>query len=129
MNIEEIESLAKSLNDESLSKKPGMVAMVWQDGEVTLQKSGELLWQRSLHMSECAIFEAAALKMTFPNIHGSNSFAWVSTENAIRIRDEIRILLGRTNDDTDKALRAQHASETGTGSQADFLKALAERKF
>jgi len=26
-----------------------MVYMVWEDGEVTLQKGGDLLWQRILH--------------------------------------------------------------------------------
>lgn len=28
----------------------GMVYQVWEDGEVTLQKGGELLWQRNLHV-------------------------------------------------------------------------------
>jgi hypothetical protein len=31
------------------SQKYGMVWQVWEDGEITLQKCGKLLWQRTLH--------------------------------------------------------------------------------
>lgn len=33
-----------------LDKKPGMVCQLWEDGEVTLQKCGELMHRRGLHM-------------------------------------------------------------------------------
>jgi hypothetical protein len=32
-----------------LDKQGGMVCQIWEDGEVTLQKSGPLMHQRSLH--------------------------------------------------------------------------------
>lgn len=43
-----LELLLKSHNPE-LAAKSGMVYQIWQDGEITLQKSGELLWKRNLH--------------------------------------------------------------------------------
>lgn len=34
------------------SLKDPMCYMVWEDGEVTITKAGELLWQRNIHMME-----------------------------------------------------------------------------
>jgi hypothetical protein len=42
------EAIAKHSNDE-LAKKEGHVTQVWSDAEVTSQKSGDLLGQRTLH--------------------------------------------------------------------------------
>jgi len=52
--VDQKELLAKvlSFDEPELQSEPGMVAQVWEDGELTLQKSGELLWCRSLHMIE-----------------------------------------------------------------------------
>lgn len=33
-----------------VKEEHGMIYQVWEDGEVTLQKCGPLLWQRNLHM-------------------------------------------------------------------------------
>jgi hypothetical protein len=37
-----------AMNDDNAANQP-MVYQVWEDGEITIQKAGELLWQRNLH--------------------------------------------------------------------------------
>lgn len=39
-----------SLHKPELRNEPGMVYEIWEDGEITLQKSGDLYGQRTLHM-------------------------------------------------------------------------------
>jgi hypothetical protein len=54
-NAEKIAALKKLLTEHSkpdLAKKEGMVYQVWEDGEVSLQKSGQILWQRTLFTIE-----------------------------------------------------------------------------
>lgn len=46
MNIQELIAMH---NHPELAEKEGMVYEVWEDGEVTLTKSGPLLRQRGLH--------------------------------------------------------------------------------
>lgn len=95
MTKEEIEELARTVdNVELTTPSPGMVTMVWQDGEVTAQKCGDLLWQRSLHCFEPPITGANKLEMEFPHTFGANSFAWVTSEDAYRVRQAIKDLLG-----------------------------------
>ena len=55
-----------------LAKQDGMVYQVWEDGEVTLQKSGDLLWRRTLHCIRPGMFEPLPIDY-FPcqkNNHG-----------------------------------------------------------
>lgn len=110
MTKEEIEELVRELDDPELTKIPGHVAMIWQDGEYTSQKAGELLWQRTLHCFEIAIPGAAELKMVFPHAHGENSFAWVTPKNAYRVRAAIRELLGVEGTDHLAALLSREES-------------------
>lgn len=49
MTTEELRLFIAARNNPELAKPPGMVYQIWEDGEITLQKSGYLLWQRSLH--------------------------------------------------------------------------------
>jgi len=44
-----IKTLLYKENNPELAKQHGMVKQLWNDGEITCQKSGELLWQRTLH--------------------------------------------------------------------------------
>lgn len=39
----------KQAHNPELAKKSGMLIQIWQDGEITSQKCGELLHQRTLH--------------------------------------------------------------------------------
>ena len=89
---EEIESLAKEVDRPELAAEPGMVHQVWQDGEVTLQKSGELLWQRTLHCDKPAVPGAANAMLEFPHRRGSNSYAWVTEADALRVRELVKEL-------------------------------------
>lgn len=47
--LEQLKSLIEKHNKPELAENVGMVYQVWSDGEITLQKSGPLLWQRNLH--------------------------------------------------------------------------------
>jgi hypothetical protein len=66
MNIEGIKALIALHHKPDLAKQDGMVYQVWEDGEVTLQKAGPLLWQRSLHMIEPPIYGAKVSGELFP---------------------------------------------------------------
>ena len=90
MTREEIETMAHGADDPTLAQDPGMVTQVWQDGEVTCQKCGDLLWQRTLHCFESAVPGAAALGLKFPHAHGKNSYAFVTADDARRIRAAIQ---------------------------------------
>jgi hypothetical protein len=88
------EILANELNNDEAAKKPGMVYQVWEDGEITLQKSGELLWQRNLH---CIVPGLRLPKdkpeLTFPHKLNGHSYAFVnSEEDAQKIRAEILVV-------------------------------------
>lgn len=99
MTKEEIEALAQSVDNPELAKQHGMVTQVWEDGELTSQKSGDLLWQRTLHMFERGVQGAATLSLTFPHRSGGHSFAWVTTRDGYRVRKAIKEMLGDTSTD------------------------------
>ena len=88
----DVEDFAKSVDDPKQAEE-GMVYQVWQDGEVTLQKGGSLLWQRTLHLDRPAFLGAKDLKLEFPHKMGENSFAWVTPENATAVRAKIKELV------------------------------------
>ncbi len=48
-NATKLLAYINSFNKPELAEQEGMVCQLWEDGEVTLQKSGNLLWMRSLH--------------------------------------------------------------------------------
>jgi hypothetical protein len=48
-SMSDLEAVLAVEGNPDLAKQHGMVTQVWSDGEVTCQKSGDLLWQRSLH--------------------------------------------------------------------------------
>lgn len=49
MNRAELQQLLVENHNPELLRQRGMVTQVWDDGEVTCQKSGPLLHMRSLH--------------------------------------------------------------------------------
>ena len=90
--------LIKQHNHPELAEEQGMVRQVWGDGEVTLQKSGELLGQRSLHQVAPPI-TPEKYAMTLPdgeqeNEHGyvenpDKTYIFTDEAGAIAIRKEI----------------------------------------
>lgn len=62
------------LHQPLLVNEPGMVCQVWEDGEITLQKSGELYEQRNLHMIVEGIPSLAREPMELPmKMYGTHS--------------------------------------------------------
>jgi hypothetical protein len=49
MNKEQRDIIIAAHHKPELEKEDGMVCQLWEDGEITLQKSGRLMWQRNLH--------------------------------------------------------------------------------
>jgi hypothetical protein len=87
------EEKALALDSVKHAKANGHVYQVWHDGEITIQKAGSLLWQRSLHTIIPPVKDADKLGLRFPHrTTDVNSFAWVgSEEEAMTVRN----LIGR----------------------------------
>jgi hypothetical protein len=88
------EELAQKLHNEDNAKSPhSHVYQVWQDGEITLQKCGPLLWQRNLHLiAPACLHYVTGLK--FPGESGPNSYAFVANQeeaNQIRALLEVKV--------------------------------------
>jgi len=66
----------------------GMIYQVWEDGEVTLQKCGDLLWQRNLHMIQPGNTEINIGDL-LPNKDERTGHAWVWVES----HDEVDAIL------------------------------------
>lgn len=63
-----------------LAKQVGMVYQVWEDGEITLQKSGDLLWQRSLHCNKPGDPRMSISLDNFPEKNVTNGHAYIFTD-------------------------------------------------
>ena len=59
-----------SFNRPELKNREGMVCEIWEDGEITLQKSGPLYGQRNLHMIEIGI---PGVNIPMPDVCGSHT--------------------------------------------------------
>lgn len=88
-NIQYLMTLIKQIHaahDPKLAGVHGHVYQIWQDGEITLQKCGELLWQRNLHRMEQPCYNGLRADQ-MPARIGSNGYAFVTREDAYRLRD------------------------------------------
>jgi hypothetical protein len=91
-------AVLQGAHNPALAKQPGMVYQVWEDGEITLQKSGTLLWQRTLH----SIVPGLHVKVP-PTLmpeqsgkaHEMHGYAFVTEDDAKIIRDMIENLEDR----------------------------------
>lgn len=93
--IEGIKLLLEGSNCIAASQKAGMVYQVWEDGEITLQKSGELLWQRTLHCMTSGLNKSLPLDV-FPEKQRETHHAYIfceSREIAEQVRKEIEDFL------------------------------------
>ena len=86
MKKEEIEEYVKKVDDPDLATQPGMVHQVWEDGEITCQKCGDLLWQRLLHSFKCG-HPVNRIKM--PHNYNKYSYAFVTSEESEKISEMI----------------------------------------
>lgn len=82
-----VADLIKQHSDDSLSLKEGHVYQIWEDGEITIQKSGSLLNQRTLHIVAPAFDGKAAPLSIFPHRNScKHGWAYVTQEAAYTIR-------------------------------------------
>jgi hypothetical protein len=63
-------SLLHSLHNPELIKAPGMVYEIWEDGEITLTKSGDLYGMRGLH---CIVPGKQGVNVPLPVKRGNHS--------------------------------------------------------
>ena len=75
-----IQDTIEKYNMPELAKENGMVYQVWEDGEVTLQKSGDLLWQRNLHLIKSGCAAKAIHPSKMPEQNRSGTHGWMFTD-------------------------------------------------
>jgi len=80
-------ALIAASHNAQLATEHGMVTQIWNDGEITLQKGGDLLWHRSLHQHYPPL---PGVDVSMPLRYATNSYAFVSDKDALRIRIAIR---------------------------------------
>lgn len=73
-----------------LAQRSGHVLQVWHDGEVTSQKAGDLLWQRTLHCLAGSILAHKGLWKLFPETVSTGTFIFTDEAGALEIRRFIR---------------------------------------
>lgn len=72
-----------------LAEKVGMVYQVWEDGEVTLQKCGPLLWQRNLHIIDIGNKSKAVDPTLFPCQYNGHGYIFTDETGVKAVRDFI----------------------------------------
>lgn len=94
MTSSELQNLINLYSDDSQADvEGGHVYQVWQDGEVTLQKCGSLLWQRNLHMIYPG-FNGFDAGCEWPHKSGSNKYIYTTEEGAKTIHRAIAEMTG-----------------------------------
>lgn len=78
--IKAIADQVNALNNDDAPKQEGMVYQVWEDGEITLQKSGSLLWRRSLHCIVPGTESCSLGAHALVNKEPAHSFIWAKDE-------------------------------------------------
>lgn len=86
--VAEIQEMVDAASNDELAKEEGHVYQLWQDGEITSQKAGELLWQRSLHQAESGLEGVRIPGLVFPHKKqwGDNSYLFCTEADARKIR-------------------------------------------
>lgn len=81
-----LESLIRIHHMPVLATREGMVYQVWEDGEVTLQKSGSLLWQRTLHVHQSGDTSKSIPVDMFPCKHNGHGYIFTDHIGAESLR-------------------------------------------
>jgi len=93
MTLLELRDFILDRNDDELAKSDGHVCQVWEDGEISLQKSGDLLWRRNLHTMKLGFVQSVPLD-AFPFVSGNHAYAFVTKDGADEIRAKIAEVIG-----------------------------------
>ena len=87
--LEWVEEVKKAHNPALASKEAcdgsRHVKQIWEDGEHTSQKGGELLWQRTLHTFAPGLPVMVDPKL-MPAKSGEHGYAFVTSADATRLR-------------------------------------------
>jgi hypothetical protein len=84
-----LRQLIEQYSDDSLALEFGSVYQIWEDGEITLTKSGALLGQRTLHCMSYGESAKSVDPMIFPHQTNGHGFAYVTEKGAETIRSMI----------------------------------------
>jgi len=92
-DLASIHELIKLAHNPELAKvECDHVFQIWEDGEITMQKCGSLLWHRTLHRVVGGI---DGLRLALPADHGVHCYAFVTQADAYEIGRQIVNLLDR----------------------------------
>jgi len=80
-------------HEPKLADGPDMVHQIWEDGEITCQKSGELLWQRGLHQLRPALSNIKADAKDMPEQYNEHGYAFVTDDNANDLREMLEDII------------------------------------
>lgn len=92
MKLADITQLIGELSCDAASKiQSSHVLQVWEDGEITSQKCGDLLWHRNLHCMEYGHREKRIPLSSFPHTYGKDhAYVFVDSMKAAQtIRNAI----------------------------------------
>ncbi|QKE60868.1 hypothetical protein KRONOS_213 [Vibrio phage Kronos] len=98
ITITELTKKFVAANNDDLAAQNGMVYQLWSDGEITLQKSGDLLGKRTLHCIKTGVLAkhhtvSQVLKEVAPHDGGNGyGFIYCNDTDADLLRDMIREL-------------------------------------
>lgn len=85
ITLEEIKEDIMESDNPDLAKNSS-VTQLWNDGEITSQKAGGLLWQRTLHNIHPGI---DGINIDMPHKHDNYSYIFCTGEDAKRIREKM----------------------------------------
>jgi hypothetical protein len=123
---DELDALVRASHNPALAGEDGHVYQIWNDGELTSQKAGRLLWQRTLH----TLCYPLAPKVSFPmptvySHKDGTSYAFVEHDAALQIRSLMARLSGAPDKCVDADIEAN--AKAAADGLADDPRAFIER--
>ncbi|GAF69666.1 unnamed protein product [marine sediment metagenome] len=79
-NYEDFVEMARGVHRPELAKQKGQVYQIWEDGEITVQESGDLLWQNPIQQ---VIEGLPGLLLELPVNFHAHEYAFVSATDAV----------------------------------------------
>lgn len=115
--ISTVISMIQKAHNPELAKQEGMVYQLWQDGELTVTKSGELLGLRNLHMIEAGFIRKPEMYSKWMHVmvpDGENAFIYCAKEDAYAIREVMQQIFteSRTPEDLERDFDTRMAIAT-----------------
>lgn len=81
-NYEDFVELARGVHRPELAKQTGQVYQIWEDGEITVQESGDLLWQNPMKQ---VVEGVPGLSLELPVNFHAHEYAFVSASDAVKL--------------------------------------------